>query len=42
MSREREYWCSVDFEEYLEGNITPVLEEYDWEKWIQWQDGNKH
>ena len=32
MSREREYWYWVGFKEYLEENITPVLEEYDWRK----------
>ena len=42
MSQKKEYWCSVGFEEYLEENITPALEEYDWEKWIHRQDGNKH
>ena len=42
ISEEREYWYSVGFAEYLEENITPVLEEYDREKWIQKQDGNKN
>ena len=32
MSQEKENWCSIGFEEYLEENITPALEEYDWEK----------
>ena len=32
VSLEREYWLSVGFEDYLEENITPMLEAYDWEK----------
>ncbi len=30
--REQEYWWSVGFPEYMEENLTPLLEAYDWEK----------
>ena len=32
ITREEDYWHSVGFQEYLEENLTPLLETYDWEK----------
>lgn len=32
MDRERDYWYSKGFEDYMEEKTTPLLEAYDWEK----------
>ncbi len=44
IERENEYWQSVGFEYYIEENMSPLLEAYEWGKWIQKKDrtdGNK-
>ncbi len=38
--REQEYWWSIGFPEYMEENLTPLLEAYEWEKMdpkIRWE-----
>ncbi len=40
IDREQEYWWSIGFPEYMEENLTPLLEAYEWEKMdpkIRWE-----